>query len=150
MQLYSRYGFAALLLSLFLFSGCDTAIVANGNIIGVQSGQFVYESGYLQSIYSYPLDKVWQACEQTLLELHASNIDKQRKVASGTMTANLYEDKIIIKVEYVERDKIAVSVLAGIGGNQLAARLIHEKIGKALSTMGTAPPLYGFSKANRR
>jgi len=137
MQPYRRCGFAAMLLCLFLFSGCDTAVITNGNILGVQSGQFLYESGYLQANYSYSLDKVWQACEQTLRELHASNIDKQRKIASGTLTANVYEDKIIIKIEYVGRDKIAVSVLAGIGGNQLAARLIHEKIGKALSAMGT-------------
>jgi len=136
MQPYSRYGFAAMVLSLFLFSACDTAIIANGNILGVQSGQFVYESGYLQSTYSYPLDKVWQASEQTLQELHASNIDKQRKISSGKLTASIYDDKIIMEVQYVGRDKTAVSVLAGMGGNQLAARLIHEKIGKALSTMG--------------
>jgi hypothetical protein len=44
-------------------------------------------------------------------------------------------------------------VLAGIGGNQLAARLIHEKIGQALSSSGAAnaaqlsvPSIAGESK----
>jgi hypothetical protein len=123
-----------MLCGLFLLSGCDTAVISNGNILGIQSGKFVYENGYLQATYPYPLDKVWQACEQTLQDLNASSLDKKRKISSGKLTANIYEDKIIIDVEYAGRDSTNVSVLAGIGGNQLAARLIHDKIMKSLSS----------------
>jgi len=136
MHSIKHYGFIVLLFSVLLCSGCDTAVITNGNVMGIQSGQFLYKNGYLQANYSADIDKIWQACEQTLQELNATNIRKERKIASGTLTADVYEDKIIMEIEYVERDKISVSVLAGIGGNQLAARLIHEKIGKALSTMG--------------
>lgn len=133
MKPFPRRCFSVLLFGLLVLVGCDTAVITNGNILGVQSGQFLYESGYLQSTYSYPVDPVWQACEQTLKELKATSVDAQRKIGSGKLTANLYEDKIIIKVEYAGKDKTAVSVLAGIGGNQLASRLIHERIGKILS-----------------
>lgn len=140
MQRFSRLCFSALLLGLFFISGCDTAVVTNGNIVGVQSGQFLYESGYLQVAYSHPIDRVWQACEQTLQELHATNIQKERKIASGKLTATIYEDKIIMKLEYAGKDRTTVAVLAGIGGNQLAARLIHEKIAKFLSSMEKEKP----------
>ncbi len=133
MKLFWRWGLASILFCLFLFSGCDTALITNGNIVGIQSGKFVYENGYLQANYPYPLDKVWQACERTIQDLNASGIDKRRKISSGRITAKLYEDKIIIDVEYVGRDSTSVSILAGIGGNQLAARLIHEKIIKSLT-----------------
>jgi len=133
MKPFPRSCFSVLLFGLLVLAGCDTAVITNGNILGVQSGQFLYESGYLQSTYSYPVDQVWQACEQALKELKATSIDAQPKIGSGKLTANLHEDKIVIKVEYAGRDKTAVSVLAGIGGNQLASRLIHERIGKILS-----------------
>ncbi|SEM43692.1 Protein of unknown function [Syntrophus gentianae] len=136
MHSFKFSGFIVILLSLALFSGCDTAVISNGNIMGIQSGQFLYKNGYLQATYSADIDSIWQACEQTLQELKATNIRKERKIASGTLTADLYDDKIIMEIAYVERDKISVAVLVGIGGNQLASRLIHEKIGKALSAMG--------------
>jgi hypothetical protein len=136
MHSFRRYGFIIVLFSLLLCSGCDTAVITNGNVMGIQSGQFLYKNGYLQANYSSDIDHVWQACEQTLQELNASNIRKERKIASGTLTADVHEDKIIMDIAYVEKDKISVSVLAGIGGSQLAARLIHEKIRNALSTMG--------------
>ncbi len=155
MQRISSLCSAALLLGVFFVSGCDTAVITNGNILGIQSGQFLYESGYLQAVYPHPIDKVWQACEQTLQELHATTIVRDRKIASGKLTANIYEDKIILNVEYVDNNRTAVSVLAGIGGNQLAARLIHEKIGQALSSSGAAnaaqlsvPSIAGESKQN--
>ncbi len=136
MHSFKFSGFIVILLSLALLSGCDTAVISNGNIMGIQSGQFLYKNGYLQATYSADMDNIWQACEQTLQELKATNIRKERKIASGTLTADLYDDKIIMEISYVERDKISVAVLAGMGGNQLASRLIHEKIGKALSAMG--------------
>jgi len=149
MNAFKSYGFVAMLLSLLLFSGCDTAVITNGNILGVQSGQFVYKNGSLVTTYSDQIDKVWQACEQALQELHATNILKERKIASGKLTANIYEDKIIMEVDYVDRDRTTVSVLTGIGGNQLASRLIHEKISKILSSMGTEKsPEFSESSTN--
>ncbi|OPY14323.1 MAG: hypothetical protein A4E70_02282 [Syntrophus sp. PtaU1.Bin005] len=136
MHVFRYYGLTVALSSLLFLSGCDTAVVTNGNIMGIQSGQFLYTNGYLQADYLTNLDSVWQACEQTLQDLKATNIRKDRKIASGTLKADVYDDKIVIEIVYSERDRVTVSVLAGIGGSQLAARLIHERIGKALHAMG--------------
>ena len=53
------------LIGILLIAGCDTALTVGSQTIGVSSGNFIYTDGYLMAGYSYPIDKVWKACEQT-------------------------------------------------------------------------------------
>jgi hypothetical protein len=42
--------------------------------------------------------------------------------------AIIQDEKVTIKVEYLERNLTSVSVLVGMVGNNMASRLIHDKI----------------------
>ena len=44
------------------------------------------------------------------------------------ITAVIQEEKVTIKVEYVAKDLTSVFVFVGVVGNNMASRLIHDKI----------------------
>jgi hypothetical protein len=124
--------YVSLFLTVMLVTACDTALVMSGHTVGIQSGRFIYTDGSLSTQYHAPLDRVWNACEETLKDMKATDIEKQRKIAGGTLTAVIQEEKVVITVEYDTKDDTDVSILIGVSGNNLASQLIHQKIAKAL------------------
>ena len=117
-----------ILIGILLVAGCDTAFIAGGRTVGISSGRFIYENGFLTMEYNLPLEETWKACEKTLIDMKASEVGKNRKIAKGTITANIDDEKVIIAIEYLSRETTTVSIRVGIGGNNLASHLIHEKI----------------------
>jgi hypothetical protein len=117
-----------LFLAFLLLTGCDAAINMNGKIASINSGKFLYQDGNLVSNYKANIDMVWQACEKSVAELNATDIQKERKISTGMIKAVIQDEKIVIKVEYIDRDLTSVSVFVGTVGNNMASRLIHDKI----------------------
>jgi Protein of unknown function (DUF3568). len=117
-----------LLLAALLLASCNAALVMNDKIIGISSGQFVYQDGNLISDYKADIDLVWKACEKSVTELKATDIQKERKISTGMIKAVIQDEKVTIKVEYVAKDLTSVSIFVGMVGNNMASRLIHDKI----------------------
>ena len=115
-------------LILLLLAGCNAAINMNGKIAGINSGRFVYQDGNLISNYKADIDLVWNACEKSVTELKATDIQKERKISTGIIKAVIQDEKVVISVEYVDKDLTSVSVFVGVVGNNMASRLIHDKI----------------------
>ena len=108
--------------------GCDASLTVGNRTIGVSSGNFIFTDGSLTTNYNYPFDEVWKACEQVLTDMKATAVEKNLKIASGSMSAVAQEEKIQVHVEYVSKDQTSVSVRVGMSGNTIASQLIHEKI----------------------
>ena len=119
--------FSILLILLFL-AGCNAAINMNGKVAGISSGHFIYQDGNLTSKYKTDIDLVWKACEKSVTELEATDIQKERRISSGIIKAVIQDEKVTIQVEYVDKDLTSVSVFVGVVGNNMASRLIHDKI----------------------
>jgi hypothetical protein len=117
-----------LFLVLLLLAGCNAAINMNGKVAGISSGRFVYQDGDLTSNYKAAIDLVWMACEKSVTELKATDIKKERKISTGTIKAVIQDEKVVISVEYVDKDLTSVSVFVGVVGNNMASRLIHDRI----------------------
>jgi len=111
-----------------LLFGCNAAMVMNGKVVGVQSGKFIYQDGYLTTQYKADIEPVWKACEKTVTDLKGRDIQKDRRISSGSIKTIISDEKVIILVEYLGKDLIAVSVLAGVTGNNIASRLIQDRI----------------------
>lgn len=120
--------FTLLIPALLAVTACDTALTVGTRTIGVRSGQFIYTEGYLRAVYNFPLEKVWVACEKTLADLKADDVERVKKIAAGNFTAMIHDDKVRISVEYVEKGLTAVSVMVGLSGNSLASQLIQDRI----------------------
>ena len=113
--------------------GCDAGLIMGSKAMGVRSGEFIYTDGYLTAYYSDKLERIWEAVEAVLKDMKAYNIEKQRKIAKGDIMALVAEEKIVIKMEFKERDKVAVAILVGMGGSKIGAQAIHEKITQKLA-----------------
>jgi hypothetical protein len=125
-------GLILLLPSLYVMTACDTSLSVGSKTIGIRSGEFIFTDGYLRTLYNFPLDQVWSACEKTLTDLKAIEVEPVRKISTGNITAFILDDKVRITVEYVERNLTAVSIMTGPSGNNLASQLLHDRIGNLL------------------
>ena len=128
------WGKAFLIPALLLIAGCDTSLTVGAKTIGIQSGDFIYTEGYLRATYNFPFDKVWPACEKTLTGMKATDVERVRKIAQGTFTAMIQDEKVRISVDYVEQGITAVSIMVGTSGNNLASQLIHDRLATTLRT----------------
>ena len=123
-----------LFFAVLLFCGCDAALVMNGKIMGVSSGRFIYQDGYLITNYKTDINSVWAACEKAVIDLKATDVQKKRQIAAGSIKANIQDEKVSILVEYVERNLTTVSVIVGIAGNNMASKMIQDKIADNIVT----------------
>lgn len=119
---------AFLIPALLFIAGCDTALTVGARTIGIRSGEFIYSDGYLRATYIFPFDKVWSACEKTLIGMKATDVERIRKISQGTFTAMIHDEKVRISVDYVEREITAASIMVGTSGNNLASQLIHDRL----------------------
>lgn len=126
-------GYVLLGVALLATTSCDTALTVGSKTIGVRSGEFIYTDGYLRTTYPFPLETLWQACDKALSDLKATEVDREKSIATGKFTAYVQDDKVQIAVSYVERDITAVSVKVGLMGNTLASQLIHDRIAARLT-----------------
>ena len=108
--------------------GCNAAINLQGKVAGISYGKFFYQDGNFIIEYKADIDLVWKACEKSMIDLKATDIQKERKISTGVIKAVIQEEKAIVKVEYLDRNLTSVSVFVGTVGNNMASRLIHEKI----------------------
>jgi len=116
-----------------VLAGCNAAVSMNGKVMGVSSGQFIYQDGNLISNYKANIDPVWAACEKTVQELQGKDIRRERKISTGRITAIIQDEKVSISIEYIDKDSTSVAVFVGVAGNNMASRLIHEKIADKLA-----------------
>jgi hypothetical protein len=117
-----------LIVAVFLLSGCDATMTMGGKVLGVSSGKFIYQDGYLSTQYKANVDQVWQAGEKTVTELKGNKIEKDRKITGGSLKTVIADEKVTILIQYVEKDMTDVSVMCGVGGSNIASRLILDKI----------------------
>jgi hypothetical protein len=122
-----------LLLVVAFLAGCDAAINMSGKVVSVSSGRFIYQDGNLISNYKADINLVWAACEKTVKELKGSDVQKERKISTGIIKAIIQDEKVTISVEYITKDSTSVAVFVGVAGNNMASRLIHEKIAGKLA-----------------
>jgi hypothetical protein len=115
-----------------MITACDTAFTVGRKTIGIRSGEFIYMDGYLRATYTFPFETVWAACEKTLSDLKATDVERIQKIATGNLTALIQDDKVRITVDYLEKGMTSVSIMAGPSGSTLASQLIHDRIATVL------------------
>ena len=113
--------------------GCNTAFMVGDRVVGVQSGKFFYTDGVLKTDYSVPFETAWTACEKTLADLKATTVQIEKKLSKGTFDAVLEGEDLRISIEYIESKVTMVAVRVGLTGNNVASKLIHDRIRANLS-----------------
>lgn len=114
-----------------LSSGC-AAVVGIGAIAG-SAGTYLYIDGALQHDYKYSYDSVWTACEKTMADMHAQNVQPFKEIGLGHISAVINDEKVRFDVRYKEKNVTTVAVRVGLFGNKTASQMLHDKIGDNIS-----------------
>jgi hypothetical protein len=122
------WGILFLVPALLLVTACDTAFTVGSKTIGIRSGEFIYTDGFLRANYVFPFEKVWSACEKTLTDMKADDVERIKKISEGNLKALIQDEKVRIVVMYVDKTSTSVSIMVGTAGNNLASQLIHDRI----------------------
>lgn len=117
-----------LALCMFFLGGCTSAVMMGDRVVGVKEGKFFYTDGTLKADYRVSFEQAWKASEKALVGMKATILETQKKVSSGTYTAHMEGEDVRIVIEYVEPEVTMVSVRVGLTGNNLASKLIHDRI----------------------
>lgn len=118
-----------------LLFGCSAAMVMNGKVMGISSGKFIYEDGYLTTEFKTDIEPVWQACEKAVADLKGFDVQKDRKISSGSIQAVIADENVTIRVNYMGKDITHVSIFSGVTGNKMASRMIMDKIAAHLANL---------------
>lgn len=116
----------------FLISGCG-AFLVSGAMVGAGGGTYLYINGELQGEYQYPLDTVWAACEKTMADVHAINVERSREIGSGTMSAIINNEHVKLTITYNGKSKTIFWVRVGVWGDKIASQFLYDKIADNLS-----------------
>lgn len=82
----------------------------------------------MKTDYYYSFDKTWAACEKTVADMKGVDVEPNKEIAQGTITAFIDDEKVTFAVKYKAKNQTTVSVRVGIIGNKLSSQLIHDKI----------------------
>ena len=116
----------------FLASGC-AALVIGGTVVGTGTGTYFYVSGEMQTDYPSSFDKVWAACEKTMADMRALNVEPSREIGKGTISSVIRDEKVRFVVTYKAKNVTTVSVRVGFFGDKTASQLLNDKIGDNIS-----------------
>jgi hypothetical protein len=130
MKKYVMYlGLAVLVLAA---AGCAPMLV--GGAVAVSgSGTYFYINGELKTDYYASFDKVWSACEQTLADMRAIDVEPKKEIGYGSIAATINDEKVQFKVEYKAKNATTVSIRVGLLGDKLASQLLHDKVSDYLA-----------------
>ncbi|MFZ3116356.1 MAG: DUF3568 family protein [Syntrophales bacterium] len=118
-------GFVALL---FLVSGC-APLVAGGAAVGTAgAGTYYFARGAMQTDYKYPFEDVWGACEKTLANMRAVDVQPLKEIGRGTINAVINDEKVQFVLSYRERSLTTVTVRVGAFGDKIASQMLQDKI----------------------
>jgi hypothetical protein len=120
-----------LVMGSFLISGCAVALIG-GAAVGAGSGTYFYINGEMKTDYYQAFDAVWSACAKTVADMRGVEVQPDKEIGKGKITAVIDDEKVQIAVTYKAKNVTTVSVRVGMVGNKLSSQLIHDKIGDNL------------------
>jgi hypothetical protein len=116
------------LFALFLFSGCWWLVIGGAAAGAGTAGTYYYVNGELKTDYSAPFDKVWNACEKTVADMHGIEVVPNKEIAQGTINTLINNEKVKFDITYKSKNLTTVTIRVGLMGNKLSSQLLHDKI----------------------
>jgi len=120
--------FAMLWISLFFLTCGCAALVAGGAAVGAGAGTYIFVNGELKTDYPYAFDKVWTACEKTVVDMRGTAVDPRKEISEGTISTRINDEIVKFTVKYKDKNMTTVGIRVGIVGDQNASKLIHNKV----------------------
>jgi hypothetical protein len=119
-----------LALAALILSGCApaVAVLAVSAAAGTGVGTYVYVNGELSTDYHVPFDKAWAACEKTIADMRGYEVQPEKGIGDGTITAVIDADKVKMTVKYKGPNMTNIAIRVGLMGNRTSSQLLHDRI----------------------
>jgi hypothetical protein len=120
-----------LALAVFVLSGCAApavAVLAVGAAAGTGVGTYAYVNGELVTDYHASFDKVWSACEKTIADMRGYEVQPEKGIGDGTISAVIEADKVKFSLKYKNKNTTNVAIRVGLIGNRTSSQLLHDRI----------------------
>lgn len=129
-------------------TGCSSAVVVGDKVVGLKDGKLYYTDGFLKTDCPYPFEDVWNASRTVFSEMKTLDTHEKRKIATGSLDGVVSNEKIHLDVEYISQKTTLVSIRSGVAGDQLASKLILDRIRIKLDNLPKSeqPPADGRSR----
>jgi hypothetical protein len=105
-----------LVVGIFLITGCGLLVVG-GAVVGAGSGTYYYVNGELKTDYYYSFDKVWGACEKTVADMRGLNVEPNKEIGTGKISANIENEDVRFIISYKTKNVTTVAIRVGVMGN---------------------------------
>jgi hypothetical protein len=129
----NNFRIVILLIATFLFSGCELLVIGGAAAVGAGSGTYFFVNGELKTDYYAPFDKVWNACEKTVADMHGIEVLPVKEIAQGKITTRINDEKVQFDIKYKSKDLTTVAIRAGYIGDKLSSQMLHDKIAEHLA-----------------
>jgi hypothetical protein len=116
-----------LVMGAFLISGCELALLGVG-AVGAGTGTYLYLSGEMKTDYYHSFDTTWSACQKTVADMRGLDVEPEKEIGNGKISAVINEEKVRIAVTYKAKNVTTVSIRVGLIGNKLSSQMIHDRI----------------------
>ena len=120
-----------LVVGALMISGCAVAWVG-GAALGAGSGTYLYLSGEMKTDYYHSFDATWTACQKTIADMRGVDVEPDKEIGSGRISAVINDEKVRIEVTYKAKNVTTVSIRVGLLGDELSSQMIHDRIGDNL------------------
>lgn len=114
-----------------LTAGC-AALAVGGAAAAAGSGTYVYINGAVEADYHAPFEKVWEATERTIAELHGVDVVPTKDISRGTIESVIDGQKVVFTLNYRQKELTDLSIRVGQFGDRLASQRLHDKVGEYL------------------
>lgn len=125
-----------LVVGALMISGCGGSLAAvawvGGAALGAGSGTYLYISGEMKTDYYHSFDTTWSACQKTVADLRGVDVQPDKEIGSGKISAVINDEKVRFEVTYKAKNVTTVSIRVGLLGNKLSSQMIHDRIGENL------------------
>jgi hypothetical protein len=111
----------------FPICGCGLLLLG-GAAVGTGTGAYFYINGEIQGVYSFSLEKVWTACEKTMVDVRAGNVKKTKAISSGKISATINDEQVELTVKYEERNRTTFTIRVGLFGDETVSKFLYDKI----------------------
>ncbi len=129
-----RGALLAVLAAVLLTTGCAAAWIAGGiAAVGAGAGGYILTTRDVKVDYGFPLEKVWNACKQTMADVKATNVESFAEIDRKTIYAVINGEDVQVSVTYKSKNVTTVAIRVGTTGSKSASQFLHDKINENLS-----------------
>lgn len=123
-----RAAVALILLSgFFSLYGC-AVLAAGGAAVAAGTGSFYYVEGEMRTDYYFSVDNVWSAVEKTIADMKGRDVEPDKQVGDGRITAVINDEKVLFRLKYKDKNLTTLGIRVGLIGNEIASKVIHDRV----------------------